>query len=66
MAEFYTTHVLVEVEVSHQFEPAQGIQLVKGRIECPAVKEITVLSATSNYRLHGPPLKEFWPVEIKG
>lgn len=65
---FYTTKVLVEVEVSHQFDPAQGIRIVTTRlsgVDIPAVKSVKVVAAESNYKLHSEPLDQLYPLDLK-
>ena len=66
--DFYTTRVIVEVEVSHQFDPAQGIGLVTGRLTgptIPAVKSVKVIAAESNYKLHSKPMSEMVSLDIR-
>ena len=65
MSDFYTTKVLVEVEVTHQFDSAQGIGIVTGRltgVDIPAIKSVKVISAESNFNLHGKPIDKMIPV----
>lgn len=67
MTDFFTTKVLVEVEISHQFDPHRGIDILVGRLTgptIPAVKSIKILKAESNYQLHGLPLNEMKTVEL--
>jgi hypothetical protein len=67
VVDFYTTKVVVEVEVLHQFNPAQGISIVTGRlsgVDIPAVKHVKVLSAESNYRLHATPMDKMVPLTL--
>lgn len=62
---FYTTKVTVEVEVSHQFDPKQGIGIVVGRLtgaDIPAVRSVKVISAESNFKLHSKPMDKMYPV----
>jgi len=64
---FYTTKVVVEVEVSHQFDPKQGIGIVVGRlsgVDIPAVRSVKVVSAESNYKLHSKPAEKMSPVDL--
>lgn len=68
MAEFFTTKVLVEVEVTHQFDPAQGIRIVTGRLEdvcVPAITSVKVISAESNYKLHSKPLDKMCSLDLQ-
>lgn len=64
---FYRTKVVVEIEVSHQFDPQQGIGLVTNLLNplyVPAVRGVKVLKAESNFRLHQKPDTSFSPVKI--
>lgn len=66
--EMYTTKVVLEVEVKHQFDPKSGIGIVIGRLsglDIPAIKSVTVQSAKSNYQLHNEPLEEMVPIDVK-
>lgn len=66
--DFYTTKVLVEVEVSHQFDPAQGISIVTGRLsgaDIPAVRAVNVIAVESNYKLHSKPMKKMCSLDVK-
>ena len=57
-AGFYTTKMLVEVEVSHQFDPEQGIDVVTSLLHVNrylAVRDVKIISAESNFRLHQSP-----------
>lgn len=66
--DFYTTKVLVEVEVSHQFDPAQGICIVTTRlsgVDIPAVKSVKVVAAESNYKLHSKPLGKLHKLDLE-
>lgn len=63
-ADFYTTKVLVEVVVSHQFDPKQGIQIVTGAFNFPAVKSVKVISAESNYKLWSKPEDKMTPLNL--
>ncbi len=60
---FYTTRVLLEVTVRHQFTPRDGIQIVKMRLSPfgnPVVEEVKVISAESNYlEPHAVPTEDF-------
>lgn len=67
MNDFYTTKVLIEVEVCHQFDPKQGIGIVVGRLsgkDIPAVKSIKVVAAESNYKLHSKPMDKACTVDL--
>lgn len=64
---FFTTKVTVEVEVVHQFNPAQGIRLVTGLLQTPqtpAVQSVKVLAAESNYKLWSKPLDEMVKLDL--
>lgn len=68
MDEFYTTKILVEVEVTHQFDPAKGMRIVTCRLtgaDIPAVKSVNVISAESNYKLHSKPMDKMRPLDLK-
>jgi hypothetical protein len=68
MAEFYKTRVMIEVEVSHQFDPMQGITIVTNILHPTINTAITaskVVSAASNYVAYDqPPSNEFLPVAL--
>jgi hypothetical protein len=64
--DFYTTKVLIEVEVSHQFDPKDGINLVTGLLSVPAIEKVNVLSAVTNYRLFEKPSEQFVAVDLSG
>jgi hypothetical protein len=64
---FFTTKVTVEVEVTHQFNPAQGIGLVVGLLKlptAPAVQSVKVLAAESNYKLWSKPMDEMVKLDL--
>lgn len=64
---FFTTKVTVEVEVVHQFNPAQGIRVVTGLLKlptAPAVKSVKVLAAESNYKVHSKPMDEMVKLDL--
>lgn len=62
---FYSTKVLVEVEVSHQFNPEQGIGIVTGALGFPAARSVKVIAAESNYKLHSRPMDKMCPLDLK-
>lgn len=67
MDDFYTTKVVLEVEVSHQFDPKKGIGIVVGSLsgaDIPAVKSVKVLAAESNYKLHSKPMDKLCPLDL--
>lgn len=67
MPSFYTSKVTIEVEVTHQFSPKDGVNIITNRLTgctIPAVKSIKVLGVESNYKLHGEPLPELVPVVV--
>lgn len=64
---FFTTKVTVEVEVTHQFNPEQGIRIVTGRltgVDIPAVKSVKVVAAESNYKVWSKPLDEMVKLDL--
>jgi hypothetical protein len=64
--DFYKTKVIIEVEVSHQFDPEDGIRIVTGRLtgaDIPAITSVKVIEAKSNYVLHNKPLEEMIAVK---
>ena len=64
----YTTKVVIEVEVSHHGTEHQAIEMVKHLLthNVPAILEVKVLSAKTNYRLFGEPLEFLMPVNLDG
>jgi len=65
MGNFYTTKVLMEVEVQHQFDPKSGIETITERLNVPAVKSVKVLSAQSDYQLHSDALEKMVPIALE-
>jgi len=59
--EFYTTKVLLEVEVSHQFDPVSGINCVVSMLGYPAIQGIRIISAESNFWPFSKPSAEMKP-----
>ena len=51
MDDFYTTKLLVEVEVKTQFGPDGALSLVKTNLIWPAVTGLKVLKAESNFNI---------------
>jgi len=63
---FYTTKLLIEVEVSHQFDPMDAINIVTGLLTVPAIKKVEIVNAITNFVLHGNPTDEFVGVDLSG
>jgi len=64
---FFTTKILVEVEVTHQFDPGQGIRMATGLLQTPqtpAVQSVKVLAAESNYKVWSKPLDEMVKLDL--
>ena len=64
---FYTTKVMLEVTVSHQFDHNQGIGIVLGLLNsyhAPAIQGVRLVGAESNFVLHQAPAKEMKPVTV--
>ena len=53
---FYTTKIVLEVYVQHQFDPKQAVHLVENLLKVPAVQTIMVNEVQSNYKLHSDPM----------
>ena len=60
----YTSKIVLEVEVIHQFGPDDAIWNVTNALHMPAVKGIDVLEVRSNYRLDQEPAADFSKWEI--
>jgi hypothetical protein len=61
MSQFYRTKLLLEVEVEHQFDPEQAVDIVAGRLVCPAIKSAKVLKTESNFCANSLPFDNFYP-----
>lgn len=61
---FYRTKVLIAVEVSHQFSPKDGVNIVTGLLTVPAIQQVDVLGAITNFRLFEKPSEEFVYVDL--
>jgi hypothetical protein len=49
MDEFFVTRVMVEVEVSHQFDNIQqATNLIAGLLKVPAITNVKILNVSSN------------------
>jgi hypothetical protein len=62
----FRTKVTVEVEFDHfgTTDPKMGIEnIVKLRLQCPAVKKVTVVKAETNHVVHGQPSEEFRSIQ---
>lgn len=64
MSEYYTTKLLVEVEVTHYGTPLDAIDLVKINLRCPAVNSVVIKSGESNYRLWNTPDDKLTPFDL--
>lgn len=63
--DFYTTRVTVEIEYSHQFDPQNAYNgIVECNLNWPAVQNIKVIKAETNFAVHQNPQEDFHPVEI--
>lgn len=63
--DFYTTKVVVELEISSQFGPDAAFNILHTTfVPMPACIGMKVLSAESNFQLHAPPSKEFVSVPV--
>jgi len=62
--EFYTTKLLIEVEVQHQFDTQQAVNIVKDALAFPAIRNTKIVAAVSNFRLHQSPSETFEPIQI--
>jgi len=66
-SEFYTTKMVIEVEVQHYGHITNALDMVRSRLTGPdirAVVSVDVLSAESNYRLHQTPAMELAPIDL--
>ncbi len=59
---FFTTRIIIEVEVHTQFGPEMAIQLVRDRLKVPAVNAIRFSECATNYvGPHHDPVDYFVP-----
>lgn len=65
MEKFYTSKVLLEVEVDHQFSPEQAIQSLFDRLKYPAIRNKKILRVATNYELYSEPLSNFYDINFK-
>jgi hypothetical protein len=64
--EFYTTKLLIEVDVSTQFGPRDAICLVKTLLKCPAITSVSIKSGHTNYNgPHEPPATNMRPLVLE-
>ena len=57
--EFFTSKILLEVTIAHQFDPQRGVEdIILERLKCPAVDAVEILEIRSNYVENGSP-KDF-------
>jgi hypothetical protein len=65
MEDFYTTKIVVELELSTQMGPDSAFNILHTSfVPMPACRGMKVLSAESNFQLHAPPSKDFINVAV--
>ena len=57
-----TTRVVLEIEVQSYGTPESTIAWLQAMLPRPAVTDVKVLRAESNFQLHKPPSDSFTPV----
>jgi len=63
--DFYTTKLVLEVEISTQMGPDAAFNIIYCNLNpMPAVKSLKVLKAESNFKVHELPSKEFISVPV--
>jgi hypothetical protein len=65
MADFYTTVVTLEVEITHFSQPDITIDCLKQKINSPAYKVTKVISAKSNYEVHKSPKENLEEIMVE-
>lgn len=62
--DFYTTKLIIEIEVTHQWDTSRVMLMIADLLDVPAVHNVNVISAESNYKLHGK-LEKMLNLDIK-
>lgn len=64
--DFYKTKVVIEIDVMHQSDPKQGIDIILQQLKgATAITFVNVLSAESNFQLHDKPADTMSPVNLR-
>lgn len=53
------TKIVLIVNAKSWHGPRDAIEMIKRHLDFPAIKKVTIVSAETNYVLHGEPSKEF-------
>lgn len=63
----FKTRLTVEIEVEHwdTTNPQRVLEMVRNTLKFPAVTDIKLVSAESNYVLHGEPKPNMEKVDLK-
>jgi hypothetical protein len=61
---WYTTKVIVELEISTQFGPDAAFHVIRSNLDFAAIQKRTVIKAESTIGIDKLPTDKFVPIEI--